>query len=364
VCKAILQYVGPGRKGAEIRKHFDAPPYGWPKEGIDAATAALAASDHLIARQANEPITVKRLDRSKFGAIEFRAQTVVLTMADKLAVRKMLQDAGIKCIKDQEAADVPFYVEHLRAQARAAGGPAPLSEPPSPGYLHKLESLSGNECVLAVLDHKAEIARDTAVWAEKARRRAERLPRWEQLETLLRFAGDLPVAGGIRSRADAVRESRSMLDETDPIPPLVLELADALRTELTARFDACKAAMEGALSDLKTSPDWLRLDQDLRRGVIQTAGLVPPEKPNVSSTETILAALSARNLEAWAYMKDAVAGQLDRARAEITRLLEPEAVPVSLPRATLKSATDVEAYLSELKQLLLDSIQQGPVVLK
>ena len=41
VCKAVVDYVGSGRKGADIQKHFEAPKYGWPKDAINAALVVL-----------------------------------------------------------------------------------------------------------------------------------------------------------------------------------------------------------------------------------------------------------------------------------------------------------------------------------
>ena len=38
VCKSILEFVGAGKKGSEIRSHFMAPRYGWPKDAIDGAS--------------------------------------------------------------------------------------------------------------------------------------------------------------------------------------------------------------------------------------------------------------------------------------------------------------------------------------
>jgi hypothetical protein len=37
VCKAILDYVGSGKKGTVIRKQFGGARYGWPQDAIDAA---------------------------------------------------------------------------------------------------------------------------------------------------------------------------------------------------------------------------------------------------------------------------------------------------------------------------------------
>ncbi|GAB4218205.1 MAG: hypothetical protein Fur007_23070 [Rhodoferax sp.] len=43
VCQKLLAYIGPGKKGSEIRDHFESPPFGWPRDAIDGALFALLA---------------------------------------------------------------------------------------------------------------------------------------------------------------------------------------------------------------------------------------------------------------------------------------------------------------------------------
>ena len=50
VCKAILDYVGFGKKGTDIRKVFGNPPYGWPQDAIDAALIVLHTGGQVQAR--------------------------------------------------------------------------------------------------------------------------------------------------------------------------------------------------------------------------------------------------------------------------------------------------------------------------
>ena len=44
VCKAVIDYVGSGKKGTDVRKHFDGPPWGWPQDAIDAALILLSSA--------------------------------------------------------------------------------------------------------------------------------------------------------------------------------------------------------------------------------------------------------------------------------------------------------------------------------
>ena len=46
VCSAVLSFVGSGKKGKDIRSHFSDPPYGWPRDAVDAALISLFGMGH------------------------------------------------------------------------------------------------------------------------------------------------------------------------------------------------------------------------------------------------------------------------------------------------------------------------------
>lgn len=50
VCKAILDFVGSGKKGTEVRKQFGGARYGWPQDAIDAALIELFKVGSIPAR--------------------------------------------------------------------------------------------------------------------------------------------------------------------------------------------------------------------------------------------------------------------------------------------------------------------------
>ena len=52
VCKEVLAAVSPGgTKGADLHKRFAAPPYGWPKDAVNAAILTLLAAGNIRAAQ-------------------------------------------------------------------------------------------------------------------------------------------------------------------------------------------------------------------------------------------------------------------------------------------------------------------------
>ncbi len=79
VCKAVLDFVGSGKKGTEIRKYFGGAKYGWPQDAIDAALIVLFNSGAIQARIGAEPVAKGKLDQKNITAAEFRCETVTLS---------------------------------------------------------------------------------------------------------------------------------------------------------------------------------------------------------------------------------------------------------------------------------------------
>ena len=95
VAAAILSFMGPGKTGLEIRKKFTGMEYGWPQDAIDGVLTTLLASNHLSARVNGTPLSLAEVDQRKLGQAAFRMETSVLTAVQKLAIRRLFQDAGL-----------------------------------------------------------------------------------------------------------------------------------------------------------------------------------------------------------------------------------------------------------------------------
>ncbi|HRE28791.1 MAG TPA: hypothetical protein PK954_19260, partial [Anaerolineales bacterium] len=96
VAMAILQYLGAGKTGAEVRKRFRATPFGWPQDAVDGTLTTLVASTHLKAEIDGKPLSLADLDQKKLGLAVFRAESPVLTTSQKLGIRKLFKDSGLE----------------------------------------------------------------------------------------------------------------------------------------------------------------------------------------------------------------------------------------------------------------------------
>ncbi len=95
VCAAILGFINAGKRGSEIRRQLSSGPYGWPQDAIDGALVLLSVTGHLRVTQNGQPFDPRQLDHSKIGICDFRTEHVTVSAAQKLAVRKFFQTAGV-----------------------------------------------------------------------------------------------------------------------------------------------------------------------------------------------------------------------------------------------------------------------------
>ena len=94
VCSAVLSFVGAGKRGREVRSHFSAPPYGWPRDAIDAALISLFGSGNLHATMNGVTVPAGQLGQAKLPTVDFRAEHATVDTRQRLKLRKLFQDAG------------------------------------------------------------------------------------------------------------------------------------------------------------------------------------------------------------------------------------------------------------------------------
>ncbi|HDH03396.1 MAG TPA: BREX system P-loop protein BrxC, partial [Actinobacteria bacterium] len=78
VTAAVLREVGAGRQGREIRNTLSAPPYGWPRDAIDAALILLHTSGHIRAKYRGVAVVEGELDQNKIPATDLHTESVTL----------------------------------------------------------------------------------------------------------------------------------------------------------------------------------------------------------------------------------------------------------------------------------------------
>lgn len=364
VCREVLAFVGPGRKGREVRARFEKAPYGWPQDAVDAAVFVLVGGGHLQASVNGSAATARTLDQKKIGVADLKAETLVVSMPQRLTVRKLLTEAGIDARSDEEPQAARAFVDHMLALARRAGGEPPLPAPPNTSHLRELGDREGNELLLGVFSERDRLRKELAGWETLAEKARERMPEWQRLLSLLGHAREVADAEDPREQAGAIRARRTLLDEPDPVAPLLSDLTGVLRASLNEAHDLYAENFDREMAALGTSDPWRRLTEEQRQRLLTSFGLRRRERPHVESGAAILDALDATSLSEWESLTYSLSERFGRALAEAARLLEPKAVRVRPPGASLATEDEVDEYLAGLRERLLSHIREGrPVIL-
>jgi hypothetical protein len=351
VCKEVLAAISPGGiKGAELQKRFAAPPFGWPKDAVNGAVLTLLAAGNVRAAQDGKDLTgPKELPPTQIGKVTLYKEDEPPSVSQRLAVRALLSAAGIAYEAGQEGPQLPALLQQLKDLAGRAGGQPPLPEAPETDHLDALLALGGNQRFRAVADDQERLSTDLELWRAAEQRRERREGEWVDLQRLLRHADAMPVATELSPAVAAIRDGRQLLNDPDPIGPLLAELTAALREAIVQRAKQLADEQRQAVADLEAWSDWRSLDSADRETIIIEAKLVAGELPDVSTEVKLLDSLDSTPLNSWEDRISLVPGRRDQASHRAAKKLEPESVTLTAPSATIKDNQDLEQYVAELR---------------
>ncbi len=364
VCKEVLAAVSAGgTKGADLQKRFGAAPFGWPRDAINGAILTLLAAGNIRAAQDGKDLSgPKELPPTQIGKVTLYKEDEPPTMGQRLAVRGLLTAAGIPYDNGKEGAQIPALLQLLKDLAGRAGGPPPLPEPPDPSHLVALLALGGNQLFRTVADDSNRLSQDLERWRVADQQREKREAEWKELQRLLRHAADLSIAVTVKPVAGAIHDGRQLLDDPDPVRPLLDELTDVLRGEVNQHAEDLANAQREAVQQLEAWSEWGQLDSHTRESLIEGASLVTAPAPEITTDAKLLEALDAVPLSAWQDRISLVPTRRDQARQRAAKQLEPESVSVTPPSATLKTCDELDQYLAGLRDQVLIHLEANKTV--
>lgn len=367
VCKEVLARVsGAGTKGSDLQRQLADPPFGWPKDAMDGATLALLAGGNIRAEREHQKIAgPKELPPTQIGKATFYKEDEPPTLSERMAVRGLLTEAKVSFASGEEAAAISGLLQHLVDLAARSGGPAPLPEQPDTSHLDGLKALAGNQQFRAVAEQGEQLRQDISTWTIESEQRGQREAAWSKLSRLLDHAGTLGAATAVRQQADAIRTERLLLSNPDPVAPLVDQLSASIREAIAARVADLATASDDERTALKQSDGWTKLSAEQQADVLALADLAAPDPPDVASLDELLAALDAHPLRSYQDRVDALPAKAAAARRKIAEIIDPDPPVVSVkpPGATIKSETDVDTYVSALRDQLIEHVNAGETVI-
>ena len=241
----------------------------------------------------------------------------------------------------------------------APPGEAPAPSPRAVPDLAALRSVSDNDLLVKLADAATTLKSAIGEWRTAANLIAGRLPNWRLAERLVRLGAETQ-----RSDLDAIRSARSLLVEPDPVPPVILAAADALRDRLNQAWAAWQAAWNAGETRLAEDSTWARLTPEQKHDLRSQAGLLKFDAPNVETAEAIASSLEKRGLAPWDAEVRALSSRVDEALAEAAALLEPRARVVHLQSGLIKTQAELDAWLALARERLEAGLTAGPVIPK
>jgi hypothetical protein len=365
VCKEVLAAISPGgTKGAELHKRFGAPGFGWPRDAVNGALLTLLAAGHIGASQDHKELSgPKELPPNQIGKVTVYKEDEPPTVGQRLAVAGLLKEAGVPYEPGQESAQIAGLLQRLKDLAGRAGGPPPLPEPPDTDHVTALSALSGNQRFRAVADNHDRLRDDLNQWRAADQQRERREGEWQQLTRLLRHAEGLPIAPASEPAVAAIRDGRLLLDEPDPVTPLLQQLTDALRSEIKQHTEQFAEAQSAAVNELESWTQWTELDASDRETLIADAKLLPVAPPDVATDTKLLEALDATPLTSWQERTGFIPSRRDQVRHQALERLKPESVRISMEPVTIAGEGDLEAYFEDVRSRVQPELDAGKTVI-
>ena len=363
VCRRVLDLIGAGKKGKDIREFFKSDPYGWPQDAIDGALFVMLVAGNLRATVNGNPVQAQTLPQNQVGVAHFFVDEPPLNVQQRLDLKALFQKLSVTTQNGKESEAAALFLQKLLALAESAGGEAPRPEAPSTRSVKDLQLLSGNAQLLKLHEQKDTITADLTAWKKSADAIAKRWPEWESLSVFQAYAKDLQEGVACAASIAAITSGRNLLTDPDPLPELIKQLTTALRNELGKLQVDLSAAFVAGEEKLAASDLWKRLSEEQRTTLTTSCQLTPPAKAAIGTDEEILAALQTRTLADRHNLLDAVPQRFSRALDEASALLEPKAVRVTLPSATLHTIADLDPWFAQVRQQVEEQLKTGPVIL-
>ncbi|OBG23488.1 hypothetical protein A5765_18805 [Mycolicibacterium celeriflavum] len=365
VCKEVLAAISPGgTKGVDLHRRFAGHRFGWPRDAVNGALLTLFAAGNIRAAQEGKDLTGPReVQPSQITKVTFYKEDEPPSVAQRLAVKGLLTAAAIPYEPGQEGLQIPALLQHLKDLAAQCGGEPPLPQQPATDHIDALLAISGNQRFRSVAGEHEQLSTWLDQWQARAQQRKKREASWQEFQRLIRHAEGLGVVADVAPAVDAVEAGRQLLDDPDPVIPLIAKVTSALRTELERLAADLGAARQSAVAELEAWDGWVELSPADRASIIKDSGLNSVDVPKPASNDELLRLLDETPLRSWNDLISLVPRRRDQARLRAAKQLEPESISVTPPSATIRTTAELEAYVDEVRNRIRPHLDANKTVI-
>lgn len=368
VCRTIYAFIAGGKKGIDIRKHFEGKDYGWSGDAVDGGLLVLLVAGLIRAQdERGQNIDAKELDRKSIGKTMFKVESATVSTAQRIQIRKLLQKMITVSIKQGEELNyIPQFLASVKELANRAGGDAPQPVYPSMTVLDDIRLCAGNEQLQALYNQRDILTTAIDTWQDLATRIAKRLPSWQILKRLVIYSRSLSGADELTAQVNHIEQQRLLLTEPDPMTPLIASFSQLLREALNRLYGDYQARHQQGMARLAADSNWQKLEPEQRNSLLSQQSLTLSDAPKVqlANTNEVLETVSHLSLSSFADRVAAINSRFDSVAEAAAELMEPKAQFVKLPNRTLKTDQDIDVWLAEVRQTLKESLAKGPVIVR
>ncbi|MBF9018802.1 MULTISPECIES: hypothetical protein [unclassified Oceanispirochaeta] len=254
----------------------------------------------------------------------------------------------------------------MKSLSEKAGGEAPRPVVPDVRDLEEIRlTPAGNEQLLAIFNIIEDFEIKIEQWEARSEAIEKRWNDWQILEKLKFKAQGIPDSEVLDVQVETLKEKRQLIDEPNPMNPLIKGYTDLLRSELNGIQSQWKQTWEDGESQLHGDDNFNSLDPEDKHKIRRNLSLLEGEQPqiNLEDTSRILASLGETSIESLKDKLAALPNRYKQAQMQAAKELEPKAREVILPSRTMKTEQDIDAWMEEVKAELLKALEDGPVVI-
>ncbi len=366
VCKAILASIAGGKKGADIRTHFESSPFGWSRDAVDGGLQVLLLTGLIRAQdERGQVVDPRDLERKAIGKTLFKVESATVTTPQRIRIRRLFQKIGLQAQQGEELAYVPQFLKNMLDLADRAGGEAPKPARSDTSSLEEIRLTAGNEQLLALFNKYDELGQSFDDWNNLAKKIDNRWPSWRTLKRLMEHASGMHDAEIIKAQVQQIEQQRLLLQEPDPIAPLIASLTQLLRESLNKLDADYNVQHQLGIERLRNDSSWAQLEPEQRNELLSKQMLTEAARPkvNLSSTDDVLKTLDSVPLQMFSDRVAAMPGRFDQVLIKAAELTKPEVQFVQIPRRTIKTEDDIESWVQDVKEQLKTALSKGPIVI-
>jgi hypothetical protein len=367
VCKAILAYIAGGKKGADIRSHFEGAPFGWSRDAVDGALQIMLVTGSIRAQNEHgQSLEPKAIERKNIGKIMFKVEATTISAGQRIEIRKTLQRAGVNTKPGEELSTVPTYLDIMKRLAERAGGEEPKPAPPSTVFLQEISMAAGNEQLMAIYNRREELNSVFDTWTATANAIDQRWPAWIMTKKLLGHARTLSDYEVTAAQISLIEQQRQLLIDPDPVAAILTGLVQALRLELNRLHREYKESYNQGMNRLANDSNWNQLEPEQREQLLALHHLQDADEPmvEVKNSEEVLSTLERLPIDSFNDRIAALPARFSKVLEDAAKILEPEVKTVYIPRRTLKTEEEIDAWVNEVKTQLKSALVQGPIMIQ